>query len=787
MLRGILFFFLFFYFQALDIHVTLPEEELTEFGLNEHCVDYNRFETSSEETSSEEESDLDSSDSMYDRQNAQTDYKYTDKIHPELDCSKLSALQMILSYFMKHNLTQVALEDLLVLVNSIIGNSSLPQSKYHFFKLFSKKYAPKNVFFCTACYSELLVKDVFKNVQDQVDFATCNVCNLKNTTNELKKDNFFVTYPLEHQLKDLIMENFSNLQVFKDQYSENLSDIHDGQIYQRKPTSNGRYELTLTLNTDGVQVFKSKNKSLWPIQMVCNELEPEKRFLTKNIIVTGLWYQEAHPPMKLLLKPLMKEVNDLKASGLKIKIMNKEYNFNISIICVTLDAPAKAVVQNLIQFNGYFSCSYCEHPGVSIGTVKFPNKENVQARNHATAITQMVEARDTDTIVCGFKGISALTGLADFDMIQGFAIDYLHAVCEGVVKFLLSLWFDSTNFRSDYYIRKYIDTINSKIEKIQLPSEIERKPRSLNERHKWKANELRSWLLYYSVGVLHGILPEKFLTHYVQLVAAIRIYIQKDISHNDLILARTKINFFVKEFEELYGTKHMRYNVHTISHIPDCVANLGPLWVYSNFPFENNNGKLVSYVKSPKGVLNQISNKYTLAKKLSAADFFVSATAIKFHDFITKKRKSRTTHTTTQHLGKMSEKTEIHLSYLNTYNIQFECNEFFTCARAIIENVLYSTTDYSKSKKSNDSIIKLKDNTFGKIIKICVQSQKTYLIIEIIETFENLYCDEICLTKESNKETFIIVPELEIEYKCVLIESEKFNYIVKYCNFFDKD
>lgn len=527
-------------------------------------MDYDIFEnlTSSD---CQEESELDDSDFIYEK-DAQADYRYNDKIHPDLDCSKLSALQMILSYFMKHNLTQVALEDLLLLVNSIIGYTCLPQSKYHFFKLFSKKYEPKNIFFCTACHSELLVKDVFENVENKKDFATCKVCFLKNTTNEVKKDNFFVIYQLEHQLKDLIKENFSNLLIFEDQYSENLSDIHDGQIYQRKPTTNGRYELTLTLNTDGVQIFKSKNKSLWPIQMVCNEIKPDKRFLTKNVIVTGLWYQEGHPPMKLLLKPLLREVNNLKASGLIVNILDKEYKFNVSIICTSLDAPAKAAVQNIIQFNGFYSCNYCEHPGVTVGTVKFPNKENVLARNHTTAITQMIEARDTDKIVCGFKGISALTALADFDIIHGFAIDYLHAVCEGVVKLLLSLWFDTHNFRMDCYIRKDLDIINSRIEKIQLPSENERNPRSLNERHKWKANELRSWLLYYSIGVLNGILPEKFLKHFIQFVAAIRIFIQKEITHNDMIQGRNKINLFVKEFEDLYGSKHMRYNVHMISH-----------------------------------------------------------------------------------------------------------------------------------------------------------------------------------------------------------------------------
>lgn len=95
--------------------------------------------------------------------------------------------------------------------------------------------------------------------------------------------------------------------------------------------------------------------------------------------------------------------------------------------------------------------------------------------------------------------------------------------------------------------------------------------------------------------------------------------------------------------------------------------------------------------------------------------------------------------------------------------------------------------DYCKSKKSNDSIVKLKNNTFGKIIKICIKNQTTYLIIQIIETCENLSCNEMRLTKKSDLATYIIVPESDIDHKCFYFESENFSYIVNYCNFFDKD
>ena len=38
------------------------------------------------------------------------------------------------------------------------------------------------------------------------------------------------------------------------------------------------------------------------------------------------------------------------------------------VIGYTCDLPARAAVQNFVQFNGYFGCSFCEQPGKSVST-----------------------------------------------------------------------------------------------------------------------------------------------------------------------------------------------------------------------------------------------------------------------------------------------------------------------------------------------------------------------------------------------------------------------------------
>ena len=46
----------------------------------------------------------------------------------------------------------------------------------------------------------------------------------------------------------------------------------------------------------------------------------------------------------------------------------------------------------------------------------------------------------------GVKGKSVLHSLTDFDIIDNDPVDYMHCVLLGVVRTLLSLWFDSEKY-----------------------------------------------------------------------------------------------------------------------------------------------------------------------------------------------------------------------------------------------------------------------------------------------------------------------------------------------------
>ena len=129
----------------------------------------------------------------------------------------------------------------------------------------------------------------------------------------------------------------------------------------------------------------------------------------------------------------------------------------------TFDAPAKCLFHNVVQFNSYFGCPYCLHPGTTIKmsssgaghshvcTCDRETNAKTKQRTHEETVCLAIEAErlkkqgKSNTVVTkGVKGLSWSMYLPKFDVISGTAIDYMHSVLLGVVKMLLTLWTDKS-------------------------------------------------------------------------------------------------------------------------------------------------------------------------------------------------------------------------------------------------------------------------------------------------------------------------------------------------------
>ena len=158
-------------------------------------------------------------------------------------------------------------------------------------------------------------------------------------------------------------------------------------------------------------------------------------------------------------------------------------------------------------------CSWCYASGeYSERSMRYPITENQpDIRTHDQYLIDIAnaEALSGRNNIRDVKGFTSLKTMPYFDCIWGFPIEYMHEMVLGVARQIWKLW---TKLGTPYYFRANAQTeMNLRLLNIQPPQEIFRLPRSLKSRTKWKASEWYSWLLFYSIPCLTGILQQDAL------------------------------------------------------------------------------------------------------------------------------------------------------------------------------------------------------------------------------------------------------------------------------------
>ena len=72
--------------------------------------------------------------------------------------------------------------------------------------------------------------------------------------------------------------------------------------------------------------------------------------------------------------------------------------------------------------------------------------------------------------------------------------------------------------------------------------------------------------------------------------------------------------------------------MHSLIHLPQCVADLGPLWVYSCLLFEDANGTLLELFNGTQNVEMQIKSSINIVQSMPS--LLSSVTGSKYKDFV---------------------------------------------------------------------------------------------------------------------------------------------------------
>lgn len=609
--------------------------------------------------------------------------------------------------------------------------------------------------------------------------STCKKCKcvmLKNS----KKDNFLVYIPIEQQIRQLLNKYFDTIVAYvnREQGIGIISDTDDGQIIKNIRMKHPHVMLlSLTLNIDGANIFKSSKKSLWPVQAYFNGLPPSLRFLFDNLIITTFYYGEKKPNTKLLLYPLAKEMDYLNKEMISVYKNQEFYNFLPVITACACDLPARAELQNFKNVTGFYACPYCKQKGTSVknsskgSTVRYLKTTNLDLRSHKETLEIAKRVEASGTPIHGIKGQSVMAVFDHVNVIDSFAIDYMHGIALGIFKDLLMIWLGIKRIPEHSNLIYKIKSVenrkifNKRILNLKPHLTFNRKPRSIFEVLNFKASELLYCMFYYVRYALNGLLPTRVIKHFEKLSSGIYTLCQKNIKFSEVREACTMLNDFANEYEEIYGPGAVTMNLHLLKHYFDVISNCGPLWSYSLFGFENSIGQLKKYVVGKTDVLSQISYKYLIDKNSST------------------EQRVLTNPCDVMYQPKIMdiEPQYKNVLILNGIIGSNEVNSIQIWRRMSLKNHIYTSIKATETK-SIDYFVELKNGKMGKIWFFVQKQSVPHFLLHIYENnFRNHHWIEV-----KDKNYFEMYPCTYIEEKLLYFKVGSIEYVTREPNTYGK-
>ncbi|KAK3920804.1 Nodulation protein NolW [Frankliniella fusca] len=246
------------------------------------------------------------------------------------------------------------------------------------------------------------------------------------------------------------------------------SEICDGHLYQDRKNSGilKKNVLSLQWYTDGASLFSSSNTEVWPVYLTINELPYSERYKKENLLVSVLWCGPVKPPGNILITVMYEDMALLRNAH------EGEQEISGVLINGTADLPARAIMLNMVRFNGASSCQVCEQEGVPRpgipGVRLFPFNEDTMAPR---TLQKMLEYSESGTELKPTKGVKGPCGLASVmpNYVLGTGIDQMHQLFGGCTKKILSLWRSTKPYAKKWSISQQEGVVNQHILSIRPP------------------------------------------------------------------------------------------------------------------------------------------------------------------------------------------------------------------------------------------------------------------------------------------------------------------------------
>ncbi|XP_049272477.1 uncharacterized protein LOC119397300 [Rhipicephalus sanguineus] len=300
---------------------------------------------------------------------------------PQLSPDDLLALAV--NFAIEYALPWKGVEALQRLLAYVLRRNDLPVTKFLFRKNAGISIdTAKFHFYCINC--KALVSETSGLLAERNNTrGNCSVCSKLYSGRDMLRDgHFYVSLPLRQQLASILCtqevavalrERLNEIDDgCRQSEGDEMGDITDGKDYRVMRQKLKKHDLSLTFNSDGSPLFKSSKYAIWPVQVIINELAPHHR--NKRVVTTTLWYGQSHPQMELLMASFVQELEHLAQDGITWTDGTSSFTSQVYLFSCCADAPARAIMQNMRQFNGYFGCGWCLHPGTIVDGKQFSKR-----------------------------------------------------------------------------------------------------------------------------------------------------------------------------------------------------------------------------------------------------------------------------------------------------------------------------------------------------------------------------------------------------------------------------
>lgn len=414
-------------------------------------------------------------------------------------------------------------------------------------------------------------------------------------------------------------------------------------LYNSKSTT-----VNLSINIDGLPLYQSSGVSFWPI---LGSIED------KPVFIVACYGGKSKPSCaNQFLKKFVDEVCVLRKEGIAVRGMR--YRFVLRKI--VMNAPARSFILGIMNHNAREACHKCFIKGINCNRSGLASTRVQRQRGRKAMCYLQMDAEprcSTDYLFndnipkcnpeanclhedywlsedencasddsCEEEGIQGqseglykyrtiLTKIPEFDLVKDIPLDYMHAVCSGIVKKLITIIIRNKTILSSENLKKANERLIKSRE--YYTAEFQRRPETFDKLAYWKATQFRVFILYIGGPVLSNLIPAPYFSNLCNLTAAMRLVTKKlhneEMSVKELI-SRTARQYFRKFQEtalELYGPEFAVYNFHCLSHIAEDYLRFGPVDKFSSFIYESALGRIKKHIHSGYKPLQQLVNVYS--------------------------------------------------------------------------------------------------------------------------------------------------------------------------------